>query len=233
MGQTDVQRYKQLASSLKAAFTGGGPSRVVDPMINQSATSDDNSPSPIVISGIPNSPVNSQEVAGQLTTMLSQSGLGGSVSVQNNLEGVLISLSERLVFAPGTANLQPDAYPVLDTVETMIKSLDNEIRIVGHTDNLKPLDHQYKDNWELSTARAATIGDYLISKGLDPKRLTISGQGEYRSLFPNDTAEHRLLNGRAEIVVVYTAQSSLIDTSISGTVIDPSQPVIPTLSPGE
>jgi chemotaxis protein MotB len=233
MGQTDVKRYKQLAGSLRAAFSGNGPERVVDPMINQSASSDDNSPSPIVISGIPSSPLNSQEVAGQLTSLLSASGLGGSVSVQNNLEGVLISLSEKLVFAPGTAKLQADAFPVLDTVAVMIKNLDNEIRIIGHTDNIPPSESKYKDNWELSTARAATIADYLISKGVLPQRITLSGQGEYRPLFPNDTSEHRLLNGRAEIVVVYTAKSELIDTGISNNALNSNQQPAATLPPGE
>ena len=139
MGQVDIERYKQLASSLKAAFSGG-PVRIVDPGIDQSGGSDDKAPAPIVIPGIPQSPVSSVEVAGELTRLLEAVKLGGSVSVQNNIEGVLISLSEKLVFNQGTAELQAEAYPVLDTIAKMIRSLENDIRVVGYTDDSPPTD---------------------------------------------------------------------------------------------
>jgi chemotaxis protein MotB len=147
MGQTDVQRYKQLADGLRAAFSGG-PIRIVDPGIDQAGGVDnDAAAAPIVIPGIPQSPVNSMEVAGELTDLLSSVDLGGSVSVQNNIEGVLISLSEKLVFAPGTAALQPEAYPVLDTIVGMVQTIENDIRVIGYTDDSTPIDPKYSNNW--------------------------------------------------------------------------------------
>src|SRR5512134_2502757 len=87
MGQVDIERYKQLASSLRAAFSGG-PTQIVDPGINQAGADKDKAAAPIVIPGIPQVSVNAAEVAGELTDLLSASGLGGAVSVQNNIEGV-------------------------------------------------------------------------------------------------------------------------------------------------
>lgn len=215
MGQTDIQRYKQLADSLRAAFSGG-PVRIVDPGIDQAGgTSEDKAAAPIVIPGIPQMPVNSVEVAGQLTDMLSAANLGGSVSVQNNIEGVLISLSEKLIFAPGTAELQPEAFPVLDTIVKMILPLDNDIRITGYTDDSQPTDPRYENNWELSAARAAMIAQYLQAGGVDPARLTVSGRAQYKPIFPNDTPEHRALNSRAEIVVVYSVSSDVINLNMA------------------
>ncbi len=215
MGQVDVKKYKTLATSMRAAFSMGAPVKIVDPQINAAGGSEETGrPNPIEIPGIPQKPPESQEVAGELTTMLKNMNLGGAVSVQTNIEGVLISLSEKLVFTPGTAKLQNDAFPVLDTIAKMVLPVENQIRIVGHTDTSQPIDPRYSNNWDLSTGRAIVIADYLISKGIAADRLTVSGRGEYQPIFPNDTLEHRSLNSRADIVVVY---KSAADKIIDGT----------------
>ena len=215
MGQVNVQKYKQLAESMRAAFSLGGATHVIDTTINTSGgTLDNGQPKPIVVPGIPEAPPKSEEVAGELTQMLSGAGLGNQVSVQTNVEGILISLSEKLVFKEGTIEMPSEAYPILDTISGMLKPIDNPIRLVGHTDNSPPLD-PFKTNMQLSVARAMVIGDYLTSKGIDPSRLIISGRGEYDTVFPNDTAEHRSLNGRVDIVIIYKVDSSVVgDSSI-------------------
>jgi chemotaxis protein MotB len=211
MGQTDVQKYKQLANSFKAAFTFGSTSKVIDTQINQNAGGLQNGQAqPIVVPGIPSVPPKSEEVAAQLTQMLAKNNLGNEVSVQTNVEGVLISLSEKLVFKPGTAELPASVYPILDVIADMLKPLNNSIRLVGHTDDQLPQDPKYADNMELSVARAMVIANYLISKGIDPSLLTVSGQGQYKPIFPNDTPEHRALNGRVEIVVIYNVQENQV-----------------------
>jgi len=209
MGQVDVQKYKQLADSMRAAFTLGGPNKVIDSGINRGGGSiEDGQPNPIVIPGIPMRPPESEEVAGELTHMLANQNLGSEVSVQTNVEGVLISLSEKLVFDAGTAQLQDEAYPVLDTIVEMVRPIENQIRIVGHTDNSTPIDPRFKNNWELSTGRASVIAEYMINKGISPARITISGRGEYEPIFPNDSEEHRGLNSRADIVIIYRVASN-------------------------
>ena len=217
MGQVDVQKYKQLAESLKVAFSGGSPKGVVDAGIESggSGSSESDAPAPIVIPGIPKEPASSTEVAGSLTDMLALSGLGGEVSVQNNIEGVLISLSEKLTFVPGTAQLQDEAYPVLETITTMLTQLDNEIRIIGYTDNSAPVDKRYTTNWELSAGRAVTIANYLATKGVAPQRMLVAGRGEYKPIFANDTPEHRALNSRAEIIIVYSVSTDVIEVNLN------------------
>jgi chemotaxis protein MotB len=216
MGQVDIKKYKQLAESLKAAFSGG-PEKVVDAGIDSGGGSPGNSDqsSPIVIPGIPKEPATSVEVAGRLTDMLALSGQGGEVSVQNNIEGVLISLSEKLTFTPGTSQLQPEAYPVLDTIANMLDQLDNEIRIIGYTDNTPPVEKRYATNWDLSAGRAVIIANYLTTKGVPPQRMLVAGRGEYKPIFANDTPEHRALNSRAEIIVVYSVSTDVIDVNLN------------------
>jgi chemotaxis protein MotB len=218
MGQTDIKRYKQLADGLKAAFSGG-PTRIVDPGIDQAGGVMDKSPAPIVIPGIPQTPVDSVEVAGELSDLLATAKLGSSVSVQNNIEGVLISLSEKLIFVPGTAKLQPEAVMVLDTISKMLLPLDNEIRITGHTDNTPPSDPRYKNNWELSLARAMVIADYFQQHQIKPERITVAGRGDTKPVFPNDNPQHKALNSRADIIVVYTVGNDVIKSDLKPNIV--------------
>jgi chemotaxis protein MotB len=210
MGQTDVEKYKRLAESMRAAFSLGGPVQVIDPNIDTSGgTAEDGESKPIVIPGIPEAAPKSEEVAGQLTEMLSGTGLGNEVSIQTNVEGVLISLSEKLVFAPGSTELPEGAYPVLDTIAKMILPVDNPLRLVGHTDDSQP-PAPYENNWQLSLARAAAVAEYLTSQGIDPARFTLAGRAQYDPIFPNDTQEHRSLNSRVDIVLIYEVDHSVI-----------------------
>ena len=217
MGQVNVEKYKQLAESMRTAFTVGGPAQVVDSQINQAGgTSEDGSSKPIVVPGIPEGPTQSEEVAGQLTSMLSSQNLGNEVSVQTNIEGVLISLSERLIFKDGQIDLPPESSQVLDTIVEMLRPIDNKVRLVGHTNNTPSTNPLYPGNWELSLARATSVAKYLINSGIAPDRFIISGQGEYAPVFPNDTEEHKAMNARVEIVIIYKIDSNIIDINSPG-----------------
>lgn len=219
MGQVDVKKYQKLADSMRTAFTLGGPSQVVDGQINQAGgTSEDGTAKPIVVPGIPEGPTQSEEVAGQLTSMLSSQNLGSSVSVQTNIEGVLISLSERLIFREGQAELPAEAYPVLDTIAEMLRPIDNKVRLTGHTNNLPSSNPLYPTNWELSLGRALSVARYLMNAGITPDRFVISGSGEYDPLFPNDTPQHLELNARVEIIIVYPVQHNVMNIPSPGVV---------------
>ena len=212
MGQVNVEKYKQLAESMRTAFSLGGAAEVVDSQINQAGgTSEDGTSKPIVVPGIPEGPTQSEEVAGQLTSMLSTQNLGNQVSVQTNIEGVLISLSERLIFKNDQVELPAEALQVLDTIAEMLGPISNKVRLVGHTNNSPSTNPAYPTNWELSLARATTVAKYLINAGVAPERFIISGQGEYAPVFPNDTDQHKEMNARVEIIIIYKIDSNIID----------------------
>lgn len=212
ISQVDVTKYKILAESMRAAFSTGGTSDTISTSIGTGGGgSDPNSePDPIIVPGMPQKAPQSEDVADQLTQLLSSMNIAQGVSVQTNIEGVLISLSESLIFYPGTAELYPQAYPVLDNIVTMLNTMNNDLRIVGHTDNTPSADPRYTNNFELSLGRAMVIANYLINAGIDPARITVSGKGEYDPVFDNDTDEHKALNSRAEIVIIYPDSSSFI-----------------------
>ena len=136
------------------------------------------------------------------------SSFGSSVSVQNNIEGVMLSLSENLVFEPNSADLNAKATEVLDKIAKMLVPIDNAVRITAYTDDTPPTDPRYPSNWDLSSARATTIVRYFAANGVDPTRLSATGRGEYDPLFPNTSDQNRAYNRRAEIAVIYTVESN-------------------------
>lgn len=230
MGQTDVQRYKALAEGLRRAFGGGGgPTLVVDPGINASSgAKEDTQPAPVEVDGFPQRTTDSLDVASDLSRLLGDSGLAKGVSVQNNIEGLMLSLSENLLFVAGRADLLPAAYPLLDRIAAMLKKIENDIRVTAYTDNMPPADPTYPTNWELSAARSAAIVRYLVMRGVPPERLSAAGRSEYHPLFPNDTPEHQAYNRRAEIAVVYVVGQESYALS-SGSL---QQESVPTLGGG-
>ncbi len=222
MGQVDIRKYQKLADSMRTAFTLGGPSKVVDGQIDQTGgTSEDGTAKPIVVPGIPEGPTQSEEVAGQLTNMLASQNLGSAVSVQTNIEGVLISLSDRLIFQEGQADLPAEALPILDTIAEMLRPINNKVRLVGHTNNTPSSNPLYPTNWELSLARALSVAKYLMNKGIAPDRLIVSGRGEYDPLFPNDTEQHKELNARVEIIIVYPVENNIINMDLNSQTTPP------------
>ena len=210
MGNVDIVKYKALVEGLRRGLSSGagGPVAVVDPGISTSGSgTGESAPSAAgVEQAFPQRPSDVLDVASNLTDLLNETGLDTGVSVQNNIEGVLLSLSETLLFEPGTADLAPEAYATLDKIVEMLGKIENDVRVAAYTDDTPVSDPRYATNWELTAARSAAIVRYFIEKGLAPDRFSAIGRGEYHPVFANDTAEHRALNRRAEIIVIYTVE---------------------------
>jgi chemotaxis protein MotB len=96
-----------------------------------------------------------------------------------------------VLFATDSADISPDGKQSLDTLAAAVLDLEREIppdipwilRVDGHTDS-RPMTGggQFKSNWELSAARAVSVVQYLISKGVEPDRLAATGFGEFQPI---------------------------------------------------
>lgn len=97
------------------------------------------------------------------------------------------------------ANLRTESFTELDRVVKLLKeNATIEIEISAHTDNRGADDYNYK----LSDNRAASVRQYIVSKGIAPERITSKGYGETKPIVANDTDENRQLNRRVEFVIV-------------------------------
>ncbi|RPI72883.1 MAG: OmpA family protein [Ignavibacteriales bacterium] len=95
--------------------------------------------------------------------------------------------------------LKPEYYPTLHpTIQFLNNNPEVRVEIQGHTDNIGTESY----NQKLSEGRAASVRDYLVSKGIDPSRMTVKGYGESVPLMNNSTAEDRAFNRRIEFKVI-------------------------------
>ena len=135
--------------------------------------------------------------------IIDKNGLTDTVKIREEDAGVVLQLSESILFDLGKADLKADSTPVLEVISGLIPAIENEIMVQGHTDNIPISSGTYKSNWELSTSRAVNVVKYFIeTKGFDPTRFSATGYGEYRPLVDNATEENRAINRRVDILIV-------------------------------
>jgi chemotaxis protein MotB len=131
-----------------------------------------------------------------------QIGLEGSIGIVVTPRGMVVTLGEELTFAPGDDQLTPEGKRFLDRLVAIVRPFRNEIEIDGHTDNSPlPPGGVWRNNWELSQARAMSVLIYLNSVGISLQRLSAGGAGEFRPLVDNDTPADMARNRRVEVVI--------------------------------
>jgi chemotaxis protein MotB len=112
-----------------------------------------------------------------------------------------------VLFPSGSATLTPEGMGAMDQIAEAIVELQKEIpsdidwalQINGHTDARPISSSQFPSNWELSTARAASVVKYLVSRGVPPDRLVAAGYGEFQPIDTGATEEAFQRNRRIEL----------------------------------
>ncbi|MDD3442012.1 OmpA/MotB family protein [Sulfurimonas denitrificans] len=133
----------------------------------------------------------------------STQGSAAVVSLEEAQDGFVIELPASLLFKPGSAVIQnEDSLLFLKRVALIIGELPNEttLSVCGHTDDQGPsVKGPYKDNWELSSARAISVLQELLLDGVDPKRISAAGYAEFSPKATNATESGREQNRRVEL----------------------------------
>lgn len=116
---------------------------------------------------------------------------------------VYISMSDKLMFKSGSAEVESKGREALEIIGRVInQNKDFEIMVEGHTDNVPIKTAIFKDNWDLSVARATSMVRLLTNDHkIEPKSITASGRGEFEPKGSNETAEGRAQNRRTEIIL--------------------------------
>ncbi len=137
-----------------------------------------------------------------LTRSLSKEELK-EVDVQVLKGVVYISLADNMLFRSGGYEINDRAAETLSKIAKIIKDYkDYDVLIEGNTDNVPISRQNIRNNWDLSCLRASSVVQELQNKyGVDPKRLTAGGRGEYNPLQPNDTEVGKQRNRRTQIII--------------------------------
>jgi chemotaxis protein MotB len=130
---------------------------------------------------------------------------GFSKSVQTSIEArglVIRVLTDDLLFASGQATLEGRADGLLGEIAQLLNvDQTHPISVEGNTDNVPIHSSEFPSNWQLSTARASTVVQFLIAHGVSASRLTATGNAEQHPVDSNATAAGRARNRRVEIVM--------------------------------
>lgn len=209
----DAVKYKQISASFNKALnivqSGGGEgvlegadisTGVEDTGIEDTGTNTQNAnPSGTVLT----EEDKLAQVKEKIDALISSSDLNGSVTTAIETRGLTIRFVDNIIFDSGNANIKDDFKKRLLSVSTILNSIDNYIRVEGHTDNVAINREYFTSNWQLSSARASNVVQFLQEQGkVNPSKLSPIGYGEYRPIKSNDTEEGKAQNRRVDIVVL-------------------------------
>jgi chemotaxis protein MotB len=137
---------------------------------------------------------------------------GMTTAVSLHIEGrkLMIRLSVAHFFDPMQAALRPEVIPVIDVIADELARIRRPIRVEGHTDDTLVIGTRYRDNWDLSSSRAASVTSYLERAHRIPSNLlSAAGYADSRPVATNDTAAGRELNRRIDLVLEVRATDNL------------------------
>jgi chemotaxis protein MotB len=224
MSQVDVAKYEQIASSLNSAFSGGAgvfsdPSKEIGPDNNgvrPQPTPDEtgnsgNGDTEFEYEGAAASEIESmEEVEGRLQTYFADHGFSDDITTSIDERGLVVSLNDTILFDLGSADIKADARQRLISIGAALNTLENYIRVEGHTDNLPIRSGRFASNWELSAVRATTVVRLMVdSANVAPDKLSAVGYGEYKPVADNSTMEGRAANRRVDIILLSSRYNQL------------------------
>lgn len=140
-------------------------------------------------------------LAGQFSTSFASLIEQGLVSINTHDQWIEVSLRNSLLFGSGEAVPHYDAFPVIEALAQLLRVGDNAIRVEGYTDNVPIHTSTFPSNWDLSSARAATMVRLLADAGVAPQRLAAVGYGEFQPIARNDSPEGRRRNRRVVLLI--------------------------------
>ena len=198
MSSMDAKKVSEAIGSLSGAMSvleGGTKTEISKQRIQESTPIESQDETSEMVNRI-------QQAAGDANEMMEQIQTP-TITVEEAQDGFVIKMPAALLFKPGSATIEnQDALLFLKRVALITQELpqDMDVDAQGHTDNVPPgAESPFKDNWELSSARAISVVHELILDGVNPKRLSATGFSQYRPIATNATEIGREKNRRVEL----------------------------------
>ncbi|MCW8955995.1 MAG: flagellar motor protein MotB [Gammaproteobacteria bacterium] len=224
--EMDVLKFKQLAGSMKEAFgvqrdvktkeipkgtsiiakefSPGRPTPTVLKVMRQHTTDDTKRNLDFRVQG--KDRAEQQETEQRLKKIkqaLKDQIDKGHIEVSGDNQRTVIRIREKGSFPSGSAKLRGNFKDPMKRIAEVVSTTPGKIHIAGHTDNIPISTFRFNSNWELSSARAVSIlNELLTHKKIPNDRLVIQGHADTVPLVPNTTAKNRAINRRVEITIV-------------------------------
>lgn len=113
-----------------------------------------------------------------------------------------LEMKSGMLFSSGEAELSKSARPLLKKIAQILRQTHNVLHVEGYTDNI-PIDTvEFPSNWDLSSARAASVVKEFVNDGINPKRMAAVGYGEFHPVADNKSKQGRFKNRRVVLVLI-------------------------------
>lgn len=145
-----------------------------------------------------------EEIKNSVDNLIAVNELEGQFATEMTDGGLLVTIRDSILFDPGKATIKPEYVPIAEELaDLLVSDPARSILVTGHTDNVPQSSSEFASNWELSVMRATNFLKVLVNsnKDLDPRYFSAKGDGEYKAIAPNDTAEGRAKNRRVEVLI--------------------------------
>lgn len=201
MSKVDTQKAKQLSQQFNIIFSGGSALQNNGSSDGSTMKIDD------AITLNEKSGVIEQDKMLQIKNKLEQNiktdGYEDKVKVELNGEGLDIRIQDSVIFNSGEADILNEFTPVLIKISNMIKDLENEIKVSGHTDNVPIKNQKFRSNWDLSYMRASNVMNFMVDKcQIVPDKFSIQAYGQFRAKYDNSTEDGKSKNRSVDILIV-------------------------------
>ncbi len=223
MSSIDSEKFREITNSLSAAFMGSGSGgiygyndgTVVYKIKENNVTGDileegeeafnEGKSAEVGAFTGGNAEAEAQKIENfidEVQNIVEEMDLDEYVKVIEGDKNLTVRIDSVILFDLGKADIKETGRETLKKIGELIKELGKGATVQGHTDNLPINTMLFPTNWELSTKRATNVVLFLIDEsGVNPEKLTATGNGEFRPIAPNDTEENRQKNRRIDIVI--------------------------------
>ncbi len=144
-----------------------------------------------------------ERLSEELSKLIVENHYSNSIQLEENERGITLHILDDILFPPGRAEINEASRQVLGRLAKVLRTIPNDIRIEGHTDNVPISTEKYPSNWHLSVDRALSTAYYFINQEkISPDKVSIVGYSEYRPIAPNNTPQSRAKNRRVDLVIL-------------------------------
>lgn len=222
LSKADADKAKAVADGMREAFGTGTPQMIQMESPESEAIPSNKHKAPPNRSDV-KSPTRKagreefEKIKDEMEQYLITKGSLNKVQIDIQERGLKVSMKEAGFFESGRAEVKTEAHQILGELAAKLMKYNNQLRVEGHTDNVPMSSRTYPSNWELSSSRATNVARVLTEKfGVPASKISATGYGEHRPVFPNDTPAGRARNRRVDLVVLSSgadgAEPKVIET---------------------
>lgn len=207
LSSTDSKKFDEQAAEMRKVFNQGSGGNL--PVVSTSGISLD-LPVPVLDEDVETAARQREwrtSTMGQVRDALAGEIAGNAAQVLETTREVIIRFPDTSAFASGSADLRESILPALDRVALILKRIDGQVVVSGHTDNIPISTARFRSNWDLAVSRSVSVVHYLLKDNrLAANRVTAQGFAESRPLAGNETAEGRGQNRRVDVAITMPDQ---------------------------